>query len=271
MSNRKGMSLIERAKPGDKLKSLLNAETINAFKDAAIRSQRGDSTGSRTEVPYSSGIIKVKNTTGAALDRFSVVGVGAVIYTPTDNLQEFKNAFGFSVTTPTTASHAGKFAILQETLDAGKIGSAIIAGVTPCKIYVDDEDDTWVDVKDGDATQLTSAAQGAAQILWKESGEEAAKWAVIRFMPKGGEEQPNIIRIQITSGVSAGSATAIHIDETGTDIEDMEDLIVYDPFTLFNGQPDGAKGYAVWIPGYDSGDGQWDILQLYYTCPGEES
>ena len=80
---------------------------------------------------------------------------------------------------PAAADHIGNFVILLEPA-AGEIGRACISGVCPVRVDVNDEDDQFADVKDGEATMLESAPTGSARIIWKESGT-GTKWAVVRL------------------------------------------------------------------------------------------
>jgi hypothetical protein len=58
---------------------------------------------------------------------------------------------------------------------AGEFGRALLVGVTPVKLEVDDADHAFADVTDGDAIKLTTADAGGAQILWKEAGSRYIK------------------------------------------------------------------------------------------------
>lgn len=123
--------------------------------------------------------IMVRNDSGADADeRFSVLGIDDIVFTPTDNERGFQNEPLLSVVTPTVADHLGKFVITQQPLRNGKLCRAVATGLTPVKIDVVNEDDEWADVKDGDTTQLQSGGSGAARIVYKEPGT-GTKWGIV--------------------------------------------------------------------------------------------
>ena len=145
-------------------------------------------------VNQSAGIVSVRNDTGGDLDRFSVVGVSEPIIGSTDHLQRFKNRVTLVGVTPADPDHLGRFAVLQEPLADGKIGRAVISGVTPVRLNLVDADfHKSADIEDGETAQLKSAQCGAATILWA-SGDEGSSsssgssssggeggWAVVRL------------------------------------------------------------------------------------------
>ena len=101
------------------------------------------------------------------------------VFTPTDNVETFKNALAVSGVTP-TADHAGAFAILLEPIAAGAMGRAIVSGVTPVKVNITNADHRYAEVEAGQAGYLASAESGSALLLWKEAGT-GEKWALVRM------------------------------------------------------------------------------------------
>ena len=67
--------------------------------------------------------------------------------------------------TPTTAAHAGNFAILVEPIPSGGIGLAMVSGVVARQVSFNAATDQWADVKNSDATQLNGGTTGGAQVL----------------------------------------------------------------------------------------------------------
>jgi hypothetical protein len=124
-------------------------------------------------------LVPMKNSTGADLARYHAMGVGAPVYTPTDNLQTFKNQL---VLTGQAASstYLGKWAIAQESIAIDKIGLALLQGVTVAEITVGHDDHDRVDVDTAGGSKLVSQFYGAGEILYKESGT-GTKWAIIRI------------------------------------------------------------------------------------------
>jgi len=126
----------------------------------------------------------VKNVSSTDAPRFAVLGIESVVFTPSDNLDEFQNAPTLTVTTPTTDDHTGNFVIAQEPIPAGQIGLAVLQGLTACQINITDEDHTHADVTNEDNTQLTSGSSGAARILHVNG--TGTQWALVAL----GTSQP---------------------------------------------------------------------------------
>ncbi len=169
---------LQKVRPGDTL--AIPASTHNAFVDAARAHRAGEQNRGRQVRPAldRASVVWIKNTTGGALNRFYVVGLGGPVFTPSD--ESFFNEIGFDGVTPATASHVGLFAVLLEPLASGAIGLGMVSGVAPVQLNVIDADHEFADVKDGDATVLETGDTGMAQILYKESGT-GTKWALVRI------------------------------------------------------------------------------------------
>ena len=107
-------NVLRKVKSGDPLK--IPAATFNTFVDSArdyLQRQQG-AAQKPTQAFRQTGIVPVKNGSGTDAARFAVLGIDGPIFTPTDSLDSFKNTIALKGITPAAASHAGKFAILQE-------------------------------------------------------------------------------------------------------------------------------------------------------------
>jgi hypothetical protein len=178
-----------RVTPGP-IKGQLSARALNRAQDAAniVLGQRpngiadGPSAG---PAPYTP--ILAKNSTTGTVNRWGVLSVAGVVFTPSgatgNATQQFQDQPVLSGGLPTGGS---SFVVAVEPIAAGKIGRVAVAGVVQAKINVVSESDTFATAKDGDLTQLTSSSSGEATILWKESGTGAGKWALVRFGGSGG-------------------------------------------------------------------------------------
>lgn len=123
--------------------------------------------------------IKIKNSSGSSCSRFGVLGISSALYSPTSEADAFKSEVVLTGTTPTTATHMGKFVVLVDDIANGSIGRAWLAGVCQVQIDVTDATHTTADVKDSSRAMLQSFQKtGAARILYKESGT-GTKWAII--------------------------------------------------------------------------------------------
>lgn len=180
---------LKKVQRGQKLH--VPAAAYNAFIDAARDQQarQRSSEQSAQAAARSSGLVLVKNASGADRGRFDVLGVDGPVFGPADNPDGFRNKLALRGVTP-TSDHAGRFVILQEPLKAGAIGHAIAGGVSIVKIDVQAEGDRMADAADGAAGNLISGGSGVAQVLWKEPGT-GVRWAVVRL---GGGGVPAGVR-----------------------------------------------------------------------------
>lgn len=174
------MPTFPKARPGDRTRRHITAAAWNALVDLANDSGGAPIGGADPWRTNNATRILVK--ADAAYDRFGVIGLSSPLILPTANLAEFQARVAFTGAAP-AASNQFKFAILQEPLANGVIGSAIVDGVTPCKLYVANQYHEYADVKAGDKTQLTSSLWGAAQIVWREGATAAgtSEWAIVRI------------------------------------------------------------------------------------------
>ena len=90
----------KKVRPGERLE--IPAAAHNAWLDAARAERNRQHDWPRTRAPEfrQTTIAKVKNTSGADLDRFAVLALSDPIITPDDNLQEFKNRPNFTALLP---------------------------------------------------------------------------------------------------------------------------------------------------------------------------
>lgn len=184
---------LQKVKPGDPLR--IPADTFNSFIDAAadLRARQQSRLQERLGAVSDSGIVRVRNDSGADRDRFNVLVITGVVLSPTDNAQAFKNQTVFTAAAPTSPDDEN-MVVLQEPLKDNCIGRAIVAGVSIVQIAVQDSGDTYASLIAGDAAKLTSGTKGCARILYKESGT-GIKWAVVQFPASaaGGSEFINAL------------------------------------------------------------------------------
>jgi hypothetical protein len=183
-----------KVRDGERLK--IPARTYNAMIDAAqdyINRKNNLTTESGKTLPAN--MVYVKNTTGAAVDRLNILGIGGSQIDPTTNT--FKEITVLTGVTPSKTDHAsGRFVITAEPIGIDCIGRAYVAGVTAVQINIIDEGHSFADIKDSDITQLESSASGAAVILYKEQGT-GTKLAIVRFGGSGGTSTATTIWAKI--------------------------------------------------------------------------
>ncbi len=170
---------MEKVKPGDPLR--ITAKAWNEFVDAAefVKSLRHGLANAGGRALTDQDVVLLKNASGGDLDRFGVLSITSVVYTPTDNPDGFKNRPVLSGVTP-TADMAGDFAVALTPIPDGEIGPAVASGITVAQLNVISADHEYADTATGVGATLRTCDTGRAQIIWRESGT-GSKWAVVRL------------------------------------------------------------------------------------------
>lgn len=235
----------KKARPGQPLE--IPAEAYNAFVETALAHKRGQlSQTSEGQRPASAPTIKVRNETGQPVPRFGVIGLGEPIILPSANLPEFQNGVAFRGTLP----QPGKpFAIAQETLAAGTIGRCLVNGPTPARLNVTEESFVTAGPA-GDVGAITTAPNGPARILWRETGA-GIRWAIVQL----GSIMSALIRFELITSISPGGSALAKV-RTATAATNIQ-VTVYDALGIFTGIG-GAKGYAAWMPDAN----RYEVIQL---------
>lgn len=165
--------------PGDTLEGI-SASAWNSFVDAAqfVREERNRRNGQALGFTRANGILRVKNSSGGDLNRFSICAPSGIMVSQTDNANEFYEDPVLTVTTPAAADTLRSWCVLQEPIKSGLVGRAMFIGLTVCQIDVVDSGDDFADVIASDSAKLQSGPFGSASIMYKESGT-GTKWALV--------------------------------------------------------------------------------------------
>jgi hypothetical protein len=166
--------------------------------------------------PARGGVIPVKNTSGADVSRFQVLGIDDVLHSPSDDLDEFLSRPALTGVTPQTTAHQGKFVVTAEPVANNEVGLAIVSGITPVKIQVNEgqEDNDFAEVDDNSKAHLLLQSTGSAMILWRESGT-GEKWALVRLCNPSSEpptpetHTAHWIRFQLPSALTQYDGMAL--------------------------------------------------------------
>jgi hypothetical protein len=176
-------------RPGDKLR--ISAREKNAWNEVAKAAglSQFDSSDRRRGGAGDDGVsLLVKNTTGGDLNQFSIVGIDGILFSPSDNLDGFKNGPVLTGVTPADPDHVHKFAVLLAPAKDDTLALAKLAGPCVVKVDVSDVDHPFATISDGDATKLVSHSTQGVPILYKESGT-GTKWAVVLLGGGGGDSE----------------------------------------------------------------------------------
>jgi len=247
-----------RVTPGP-INGQLSARALNRAQEAAniVLGQRPNGTADGPgfgPTPYTP--ILAKNATSSTVNRWGVMSVAGVVFTPSgatgNATQQFQDQPVLSGGLPTGGS---AFVVAVEPIAAGKIGRVAVAGVVQAKINVVSESDTFATAKDGDLTQLTSSSSGEATILWKESGTGAGKWALVRFGAAGAAG----IRLGKVTGTWSKGATASVTQWKGDGSAAVSGPSGPATFTAINrAQTVTGPSGGYWV-GCESIDGTWHL------------
>lgn len=178
---------LRKVKPGMKLSGNLSAGTINALIDdhdrlAEVERRLGEF---REQLGPRAGIVPIKNVAVSAMSQYDIVGLDDILFSPSDNLLEFKNNFAFKGAIPTAVHKAAlRFGVLMEPIEAGtdRIVSVVVDGLTVARLNIVDAAHTRANVSVGESTQFVTDDNGPVNILWKESGTGTSKWGVVRLV-----------------------------------------------------------------------------------------
>jgi hypothetical protein len=204
------MSDLAKVHPGDPLR--IPAHDYNAMVDAARAHRRSahpvaallrERRPADTTTP---GVVWVRNASGGDVDRFGVLGVAGVVIDPTTDAASEASFTGnpggplLDGDTPDAATHT-TFVIAQEPIASGRIGRAVISGMTIAKL--DDGSTAATTAGMGDSVdELVAGAPGAA-IVWQD-GTGSDAWALVRL----GDSRDLIPVVMSQTGGSAGDKDA---------------------------------------------------------------
>lgn len=171
----------------------ISAEAYNAFIDAAQAVREHKQFGTEASQFFrQSGIVKLKNASGADQVRFAVLGLSEPIILPSANEIEFKRQVTFKGVVPAKNDHRGRFAVLLEPIADGKIGLAVIAGVVPVRLKVDPEQlYDRAEILDADSGKLLNVPHGSARVLWIDALGSEERWAIVRL--DDGDYQAHVL------------------------------------------------------------------------------
>lgn len=196
--------LIQRLGRGDHI----TAEQWNLRGELLRRGQGGDSLATDATGAYHRAIqqrrdlVLVKNKSGAARQRFEVLGLSDALYGPGADMEEFTYRVGFEGVVPALPDHRIKWGVLQEQVNNNGVAVVKVSGATQVKVDIQNEGEWFAYPKDGDPTMLQSTSGRGAPILWAPEvypGQQATgeQWCIVRLEYVGGAG-PATIRFYIT-------------------------------------------------------------------------
>jgi len=195
---------MNKVRPGDPV--AISAAVWNDVLDAAALAKRTKRAGAGIPDGLEVGIVRVKNTTEEDLDRFAALAVGGDVGVRPD-----KNALAFqnepAVLFGGISVGDGPWVVLQEPIPAGRIGRAMLFGVTPAQVDVVDKDHAFAEpVEDNAAGAIQSCAAGTARILWKPD-KTGLQWCLLHVGAGSGAAGDPVCCPAVVESFSAGVYT----------------------------------------------------------------
>lgn len=161
---------------------------------AEDRHPYGNRTGPPAALP--AGLIPIRNRSGDTLARFDVVGIGAPVLTPGDNLEAFVDRAGFDGVAPVLFDHALKFAIVVDPIayDSDEAatgwGYGVFTGLVVAKVDIRNEHHTHATLRNDDDDELPtlwSEFGGPGRIIAQEDdGATGSKFCLLDLQPSVG-------------------------------------------------------------------------------------
>jgi hypothetical protein len=195
---------MKKVQPGDKLR--IPAATFNTMIDAADDFLRRRNSVTRKRPPQADTgphSVLVRNDTGEDCPRFGILEPWTgLVFTPEDDPGLFLHTWAFKGRKPSDwQAGAAQFLLITiEPIAAGKVGHAVIDGITPVRLDLTDTSHEFAVPLHNDTGKLQSTwpNPAAIPIIWREdpytTGEQ---WAIVnlgrRFQPTclNGKAQSN--------------------------------------------------------------------------------
>lgn len=259
------MAGLRRVAAGDKLR--IPAADWNSMIDAAaaLNANRVGTQFGALNYGASQNVVVFRNDTEADLERGQIIHLDDVVCDMTVDAAEFLNNITFKgVVPPAVAANfveAGQIAVVQEFVEADKIGRAVVSGLTIARVKSDIADRQILDYEPESVSRLVVARRGlgCAQLFRRFTtpedliaSEEGASFAVVRL----GVVTPrrSLVRFTANEDIAAGDTGEIDIGEDDP-ISDASNAYSHTDC------PEGAIGWA-------AGDGAtWELVT--WECPPE--
>lgn len=214
---------MEKVKPGERLR--IPAETWNTFIDVADawRRQRHAVHRKPQHDGPQTGIVLVRNESGAARPRFGVLGIDGPILDPEDSLAGFQERPTVRGVVP-TAEHVGRFVVLLEPLADGAIGRASVDGICIARVEMSSAGDRLADCAAGQTEKLVANPAGTARLLWvaEAATYPSTGWAIVQL---GCGGSGSVLWAKITA-IGSGVVMAKFADAQGNVDPEAEEFVV---------------------------------------------
>ena len=223
---------MEKVKAGDTV--VIKASTWNAFIDAAnfAKEQRQNQRGKGLRSGIVTGIVLLKNGESEARDRFTAMVLSDIAISPSTNEDEFVSCPPVFIGQKMTEEREGKpYAVLLEPIAAGQIGRAMVLGITPAKVSIQDAEDEYAVPTAGSSNgALESSSTGVARILWK-AGGSGTVWCLLQLggAGSGGAAGEKAYMCEVGGGTAASGYSVTVYPNGREDSSTTERGVLYLP------------------------------------------
>lgn len=166
----------------------------------------------------------VENNSGSDRDQFDALKITGIVFTPSDNLDEFQQNFAFTV--GTTGDDTQPIVVLLEPIRSGEVGRAVIDGMVPARIQVNSATDRFAILDGSSVGRLKTDASQGVQIIYK-AGSSGEQWSIVRL--GGGSGSSTRCRGVLDDDIPAGSVGTVSLwrndVDSGENIEAWYDWI----------------------------------------------
>lgn len=235
---------------------IISGETFNEIADAVNWTKENQTRLLGSEAfskSFQNGEIRIKYCDQDPLPTFSAVAIGELAIIPEDDKFSYETQT-FEAHKVTNENKENAFAICVEPANQGKLTKAILSGITPAKVTIQDAAHGFAKpTADGDGA-LESCETGTAKILWK-AGTSGEQWCILQLgagaAGSGAEDFP----FKIT--ISGGGTTPpeIVIQNGYVSLQKGEEKSLFSNFPNFNfdSLEDGRYLISGWISRIQAG------------------
>lgn len=229
---------IKKVNPGERFG--MKANTFNRFAASTLAYEAAEDEAHRPS--GAQWLVDILNTTREPLDAFSSV---RLIEPIVESSRELRELTGFKAAPVSDILEPVRIAITQEAIGPGKIGRAMIFGVSPIMTLVVNAEEHTRAIA-GLAGTVETAEKGPLEILWRSPASESPRRAVVALTQSQGTE------------AAGGWGRIIGSTATGPNRYDYTiELVAWDdPSSEWVVIPDSSVGAAInTIEASNTGDG----------------
>lgn len=235
---------------------LVSGQTFNEIADAVnfTKGQMRMGEGHRRFQPFENGEVRIKATEDD-IPVFAAVILSNLLYRPANDAFIYQ-AQSFYGDLPSSDYQEGPFAITTEPIKRGDVGRAVLIGVVPAQVTINDPDAQYAEPIPAGSGLMRTAESGTARIVWK-GGTSGTQWCILQLGSGSG-------------GDVYDGPFAFRYDR------EQDKIVVNAGYALLNGQwcevgeseVDPSTGYLCVYSELDE-SGQWSTPVLEIGDPGQ--